>query len=377
MKAFTIVLLFILVSACNAKPDPTKAVDTENPIHNLLVINKSSFNENHFTKLEVFSYRNALKVAGIVDVPPQSRAEVSTFMEGYVKDTPLLIGDYVKKGQRVVTLEHTAYVDIQQNYLEVAERLKYLKAEFKRQKSLWEEQISSEKNYIKAQSDYKSQMAIYNGLKQKLKMMHIDPQAVEAGKITSVIHIYAPIEGYITAVNVSNGSFISSDSVIMEIINTNHIHLELPVFEKDIMSIKKEQDIVFTIPESSDREFNAKVYLVGTKIDPKTRRVIVHAHIDEEDENKETFVVGMFAEARIFTSEEKQLGLPKTCIMYEDDMAYIYQLKSEDEKNYSFKKVFVDEGGASNSHRIILNTDELKGSRILREPHLYLKQTKK
>jgi len=51
--------------------------------------------------------------------------------------------------------------------------------------------------------------------------------------------IYAPIDGSITKVNVSKGMYVSPSDEIMEIINTDHIHLELSVFEKDIMKIRK------------------------------------------------------------------------------------------------------------------------------------------
>jgi len=39
------------------------------------------------------------------------------------------------------------------------------------------------------------------------------------------------------------------------------------VFEKDIMKLKKGQVIKFIIPESSEEEFEAEIYLIGNTID--------------------------------------------------------------------------------------------------------------
>jgi cobalt-zinc-cadmium efflux system membrane fusion protein len=49
---------------------------------------------------------------------------------------------------------------------------------------------------------------------------------------------------------------------MLEIIETDHLHLELNVFEKDILKVKVEQDINFTVPEATNEIFHAKVHLV-------------------------------------------------------------------------------------------------------------------
>jgi cobalt-zinc-cadmium efflux system membrane fusion protein len=45
---------------------------------------------------------------------------------------------------------------------------------------------------------------------------------------------------------------------MLEIIETDHLHLELNVFEKDILKVKVEQDINFTVPEATNEIFHAK-----------------------------------------------------------------------------------------------------------------------
>src|SRR5690606_35259238 len=187
--------------------------------------------------------------------------------------TPLLIGNIVKKGEVLVSLENPEFIQMQQEYLEAVEQLAYLKSEYDRQKTLLAERITSQKNFLKAESDYKRNLAIYNGLRKKLRMLNISPENAEKGILTPEATIYAPISGYVTAVNVSIGQYVSPSEIIMEIVNTDHIHVELSVFEKDILNIKKNQEIRFRIPEVSKEYYEAEVYLVGTSIDPKNRTV--------------------------------------------------------------------------------------------------------
>ena len=73
----------------------------------------------------------SVQATGTIDVPPQNKAKVTTFLGGYVKTTNLLVGDKVKKGEALLTLENTDFVDLQKDYVEVAEQIGYLKSEYR------------------------------------------------------------------------------------------------------------------------------------------------------------------------------------------------------------------------------------------------------
>ena len=201
----------------------------------------------------------AINTSGRIDVPPQNRAQVTSFIGGYVKATKLLVGDKVTKGQALLTLENTEYLDIQKDYLEVAEQIKYLKSEFERQKTLYDEKITSQKNYLKAESDYRRTLGMYQSLRAKLQLLNINPSNVEKGKLTSIVTIYAPITGDIVIMNANVGMFMSPSDVILEVVDTNYLHLNLSIFEKDILHVKQGQNISFTIPEASKDVFTSKV----------------------------------------------------------------------------------------------------------------------
>jgi len=364
MKYISIyILLFAFVfTACGNETNSTPEVAPTAPDYTS--ITKAQFESENmaFGRLRTFNFNESINVNGMIDVPPQSKSSISTFIGGYITKTPLLIGSEVKKGQLLVTLENPEYVEIQQNYLEVAEQLNYLKSEFNRQKNLFEEQITSEKNYLKAESAYKSNLAHYNGLRKKLQMMNISPERVVQGQISSTINLYAPLSGTVSNVNVSNGSYVSPSDVILEIVDTDHIHLELMVFEKDIMKVKKGQKIRFQIPEASEDTFDAEVHLVGTTIDEASRRVHVHGHVDNEDEH---FIVGMFVEAEIITDRSNKMGLPKEALVSLDDDTYVLVLEEEKEGEFQLQKVKLDLGKQTEDAVEVLNTEDLKNKQIL------------
>jgi cobalt-zinc-cadmium efflux system membrane fusion protein len=303
-------------------------------------------------------FAETVQTSGMIDVPPQSRAVISAFAGGYIKNTPLLVGNKVSKGQRLVTLENPEFITMQQNYLETAEQLSYLKSEYERQKIMFDEKITSQKSYLKAESEYRSNLARYNSLKKNLEMLNINPASVKAGNIVSAVNIYSPIDGNVTRVFVNTGTYVSPADKIMEIMNTDHIHLELKVFEKDLLQLKKEQEILFTVPEASKEVFKGEVHLVGTSIDPNTRIAMVHGHIDEKDE--QNFTAGMFVEAQIVTGTSNQWALPENAVVEMEGKNYVLLIKNESAEEFEILPVEVKIGSTYNGFTAIGKSEEFK-----------------
>lgn len=310
-------------------------------------------------KMEDNTFPVTVNATGMIDVPPENKAIISSFADGYVKETPLLIGDQVKKGQFLVSLENPDYVQMQQDYLDAMEQMKYLKSEYERQKALIEENITSEKNYLRAESDYKRNLSKYQSLRKKLQMLNLNPTAVENGTISSSIRLYAPISGSITEMNISKGMYVSAADELMRIIDTDHLHLELNVFEKDVMKLKKGQEIRFIIPESSTDTIEGEVHLVGTAINEENRTVRVHGHFKNEDQ-KTNFATGMFVEAEIITDKKNAKALPTQSIVSLDDTNYVLVLQKKTDSSYVFKRREVMPGDAFNGFTIIKNTSDFK-----------------
>jgi len=353
-----LVVTVLILSSCTTSKNEEKVTNATVEKVGLTSISKAQFNNSNMElgtpMLQKFS--KGIVTNGFIDVPPASKAKVSAIMAGFIKESPLLIGDIVKKGELLLTVENPDFIEIQQNFLEIFEKLKYLKNEYERQEILFEEKITSQKNYLKSESEYKSAVAQVNSLEQKLRLMNINISNVKAGKFTSVIPIYAPISGSITQVNASVGKFMNASDVILEIINSNHKHLELVVFEKDVLKVEEKQFIKFQIPENSEEFYNAEVHLIGKSIDETKRTVKVHGHLKDESE---PFLVGMFVEAEIITASKEKMALPISALLEEDGNYYILVLNSTTDNSFIFEKLAIKTGSKNEKWIEIIDTDNL------------------
>ncbi len=359
IKSLLLLLALVLTAYHNSEKESPLLTSPEGR-DDIVHLTKAQF-EN--AKMEIGQltekpFAETVQTSGMIDVPPQSRAVISAFAGGYIKNTPLLVGNKVSKGQRLVTLENPEFITMQQNYLETAEQLSYLKSEYERQKIMFDEKITSQKSYLKAESEYRSNLARYNSLKKNLEMLNINPASVKAGNIVSAVNIYSPIDGNVTQVFVNTGTYVSPADKIMEIMNTDHIHLELKVFEKDLLQLKKEQEILFTVPEASKEVFKGEVHLVGTSIDPNTRIAMVHGHIDEKDE--QNFTAGMFVEAQIVTGTSNQWALPENAVVEMEGKNYVLLIKNESAEEFEILPVEVKIGSTYNGFTAIGKSEEFK-----------------
>jgi len=304
---------------------------------------------------------NKVSATGIIDVPPNGRAVISAQVGGYIKNSKLLIGDQVKKGDFLVSIENIEFIEMQQQYLEALEQLTFLKSDFERQSELYKENISSEKSYLKAQSEYRRIFAVHAGLKKKLELLNINIAAVEKGQLSSLSNIYAPIAGDISEINVKTGSFVASSNAIMEIINTEHVHLELKIFEKDALRIKKDQIVIFRLPEASGENYYGSVHLIGKSI-AADRTVTAHVHMEQEADA--ILIPGMFVQAEIIVDKASSLSIKEAALIEKGGKNFILQKVMEENDTLKFVKVEVSKGNATDGGIVIMSDKTLKVGKI-------------
>jgi len=362
-KGKFIVGLLSLLLACNGETqqnqinlsDPETA-SNEEIVH--ISASQFRFSEMELGQLTDHSFSSSIKVNGHIDVPTEGRATVSSYYGGYVKQNKLLTGQPVKKGQVLFVLENPEYIQMQQDFLEIKSQLTYLRSDFERQQALSRDNIASQKNFLKSESDYLSHLAMFEGLKKRLSLLDIDPESVTAENIKSDIPVYAPISGYITEVNAENGGFLSPSEIALSIINTDHIHLDLNIFEKDINSLKEGQKILFRLPDKKNVNYEAEVFLIGQSIHAENRMVNVHAHLKDESQNQ-GFVPGMYVEADIFVSEGSTAkALPVDAVVESSGQHFVLLKRGEEDGEMVFVKKDIKTGASSANRIEVLNPED-------------------
>jgi cobalt-zinc-cadmium efflux system membrane fusion protein len=186
-------------------------------------------------------------------------------------------------------------------------------------------------------------------------MLNISLQKLQQGNITSLVSLTAPISGYIKQVNVNIGKYVTPNEVLFEIVNTDHMHLELKVFESDIFKVKDGQEIRFSVPNLPDTNLRAEVYLVGKVFENESRAINVHGHLEPANSR---LIPGMYVNARIMAGTQTVQALPEGAIITEEDKRFIFVNTHQEGERLYFRKVPVQTGISEGGFVEIISSEQ-------------------
>lgn len=288
------------------------------------------------------SMRTTLSANGLLDVPPQNMVSISAPFGGFLKETSLLPGSRVSRGQVIATLEHPDFVTMQQEYLENLSQSTWLEAEYKRQQTLAAENVNARKALEKSRADFETMQARLKGQRAKLEMLQIDLPRLEKGEIVKQVQLRSPISGYVTDMLVSIGVHLNPTDVLFKIADTGHLHAELTVYEQDIRKLEIGQKVHVRIGnEMIDRP--GTIHLLGREVGPD-RTVKVHVHLDQEDP---LLIPGTFLTAKVEVASDDAEAVPEDAVVPFGGKDYVFVADGNHRYRLMEIRVLGNEGGFS------------------------------
>lgn len=286
----------------------------------------------------------SVRVSGSLKVPPQNEATVTAIFGANVMSIEVIEGDDVKKGQVLAYLSHPNLTQFQSDYLNEWSQLQYLEKDYKRQEKLYSEEVASGKGYEQVKADYLSTKGKVASMESQLRQLGVDPSRIREGNFYDSMPVRSPITGSVTAVDIKTGQYVSAEKNLFEIINTDHIHADLMVFEKDVYKVEKGQQVEFTVKTLPDKEMTAKIFSVGKKFEEDPKAVHVHADITNKSGK---LIPGMYISGRILTDSLKTLALPEDAVTILEDHPVAFMRVEDHNGNMAFTAVKINTGQKS------------------------------
>lgn len=338
------VLLIAVFTGCNSKnseSEKTAPEAIEGEVgHTENDQNKEGMTELHLSDqkveslgiildtLPLRSLSELVESTGQLEVPPQYEATVTAILGANVTSIKVLEGEKVSKGQVLAFLSHPNLTNLQTQYVKSYSGLQYVEQEMQRQKRLYEEKVASGKTYQETLADYQSIKAEVKGYESHLKQLNLSIDKVQTGDIYQHVPVVSPITGYIEKVTVQLGQFVDPQTELFSIVNTEHIHADLMVFEKDVYKVQAGQQVTFTVESVPGVTLTANIQSVGKRFEQKPKAVHVHAEIDQ----KEDFLIpGMYINGKISTKNNDVTALPQEAVVEENGKSYIFIAEPQEE----------------------------------------------
>lgn len=271
--------------------------------------------------IEMKELTSTIKANGLLRVPNNRKATVTSLYGGVIKTINVQIGDFVRKGQVLATISNPEYIQLQEQYLTINSRITYAEQEYRRQKELFDNDAGAKKNLQSADAELKSLRTQRASLLRQLQMMGINPGKVTNGNLKSGLVITSPINGTVSNINAQIGSYVDVSSPVLDIIDNSSIHLDLQVFEKDLPKMKIGQIVHFKLTNNPETEYDAKIYSIGSSFENESKTISVHANVTG---NKEGLIDGMNITGIVSLDKSVTPAIPNEAIVEADGKYYVF-----------------------------------------------------
>lgn len=208
------------------------------------------------------SFANNIAVSGSIEANEQ--VEIRSQVSGIVENIYFKEGSKVKKGNVLFRMDNSELVA----QLEQAKAREKLASENEKRARilLTKEGIS--------QQEYDVALAERNSLRAQTKLI----QAQLAKTI-----VRAPFDGTIGLRNISEGVYVTPETVIANLVNINPVKITFSVPEKYSYKVKKNTVLNFTVPGSA-KKHKATVYAIEPTIEAATRTLQLRAIAGNEND---------------------------------------------------------------------------------------------
>jgi len=238
------------------------------------------------------------------------------------------LGDTVKKGAPLATLEATEFVQAQNDLSTAGAQLKLARINETRKHALYDAKGGSLQDWQQAQADLTAAETARYSVRRRLEILGRSDAEIDvletAHSINPVATLSAPIAGVVVDRQVGPGQYLQSGSgtPVFTIADPSSVWLLANVREADSGLVHVGQEMEVRVPAYPKRVFDAHVTYVAALVDSATHRLPVRAEIDNHDG---ALKPEMFANFRIRTSDAAQSpAIPEAAVVYEGDAAHVW-----------------------------------------------------
>ncbi|WP_460894532.1 efflux RND transporter periplasmic adaptor subunit [Rufibacter soli] len=219
-------------------------------------------------------FANTLSVTGSIEANEQ--VEIRSQISGLVRGIFFQEGSNVSKGQVLVKIDDS---ELRAQLTQAQTRQSLAAENERRARLLLEKEAISREEYDVARAELKTAQAQIQLVRAQLAK-------------TSIV---APFSGKVGLRTISSGSFLSPETVVTNLVNTNPVKISFAVPEKYAGQVKLNTDLTFTVAGSSDT-LTARVYALEPAIQASSRTLQIRARAANSNG---TLLPGSFANIQL------------------------------------------------------------------------------
>ncbi|MFA5833940.1 MAG: efflux RND transporter periplasmic adaptor subunit [Bacteroidota bacterium] len=326
-------VLSITLFGCSGKEEPK--IEESHTEHSEIVQLSTEAIKEIKLETEIVSFRpftGYLTIPAKVLTNQDNEAQIGSLVQGRVHQVFVKVGDFVKAGQILMTVEGLDVGEIKAGFLIAKAALDYTKANYERQKKLYDEKIGSQKSLLESQSEYEKALAEYKAEDKKIHSVGLSDADINDEKkseehTSGTLSIKSSINGIVVERNVVIGQSVDVTSNAFKIINTSNVWVDGQVYEKDIAKIYQKTNAVFSSATYQNEKFNGRIIYIGQTIDEQSRTITVRGEFSNTNGKLKP---QMFGDLKIpIESNAKAIMMLDEAVVKEAGIEYVFVQTSD------------------------------------------------
>ena len=260
---------------------------------------------------------------GSIDFDQDMAVQVFTPYQGRIISLFASVGDDVKKGQTLFTIDSPDLLQAESTLIAAAGVLELTTRNLARLRELYTTRAISQRDLDQATSDQQTAEGNLRAARDSVRLFgkidaDIDHIIAQRSADPTLV-VPSPISGRVTARNAAPGLFVQPGNAPapFTVADISVMWMLANVAETDSPAFRLGQQVQVTLGAFPDREFDGKITTIGASVDPNTRRVLVRSEIDDPNHELRS---GMFANFVISTGAPmRSVAVPLDGVVREGD----------------------------------------------------------
>jgi len=260
---------------------------------------------------------------GNIDFNQDRTAQIFTPYQGKIIEAFANLGDEVKKGQVLFTIESPDFIAAESNLISAAATLEATASALKRAKELYPVKGIDQNDYETAVANEYSAEGALRAARNAVAIFgktdaEID-RIITSRKVETALVVRSPLNGTVTARNAAPGLLEQPGNAPAPytVSDLSTVWMLASVPETDSPSLKRGQVVDVTLGAFPGRVFTGTVTALGATVDPNSRRVTVRSVIDNP---RHELLPQMFATFVIHTGNgQRAAAVPQNGVVREGD----------------------------------------------------------
>ncbi len=272
------------------------------------------------------SLKSQINLPGEIKINADRQAHIVNFLPGVVSNVYKDLGDKVFTGEVMATLNSGELARLHEEYHEASNSLEIAISNFKREKALFEERITTEPEYLDAKLKMVQAEHELHAIEQELTTLGFSEDYIEKLEALSESDyrnypILAPFTGTVVEKHLSIGENLDKDSSLFVVADLNSVWVDLSVYQKDLPYVKEGQKALINLAEGI-AEVEGSISYVGPIVGEETRTAIARVVLANKSGDLRP---GLFINAKILIDSTREgLLIPSSAIQVINDKDIIF-----------------------------------------------------